>query len=267
MAQRRRKTHRIPPVWLLSLLPAALALSKLTNECPTGSKGRLESPGYTQCAIPADDTSGSHPSQWAPWTHKPLCVYGAAPKTQPSGCGDGHDGTTKASPPSRTKFCVYTNAHAGHGGMSLITTPEHAASSLHLLENPTLRISSGNNLQNASSTSAYEVVDVSGKGKGVIATRRIRRFEAFMVERAALVTDNLFPSLVERYTGYSLLHEAVDRLADPDRVLSLASSNPHAGDAVENILRTNSFTGELDGAPHMTLFPLIARMNHACKPK
>lgn len=79
-----------------------------------------------------------------------------------------------------------------------------------------------------------------------------------MLERAALATDNLFASLVERHAGYRLLREAVGRLADPDRVLSLARSSPHAGDAVENVLRTNSFAGELDGAPHMVLFPLIA---------
>ncbi|KAI6335226.1 hypothetical protein MCOR29_000382 [Pyricularia oryzae] len=270
MAQGRKRTHQIPPVWFLSLLPAALALPRLTSECPAGFKGRLDSPGYTQCAVPTDDASGPHPSQWAPWTHKPLCVEGAAPKTQPSGgSDDGPSGTT--APPPWTKFCVYTNAHAGDGGMSIITTPEHAASSLHLLEDPSLHLpsssSSSSRLHNASTTPAYKVVDVPGKGKGVLATRRIRRFEPFMLERAALATDNLFASLVERHVGYRLLREAVGRLADPDRVLSLARSNPHAGDAVENVLRTNSFAGELDGAPHMVLFPLIARMNHACKPK
>ncbi|TLD33550.1 hypothetical protein PspLS_01079 [Pyricularia sp. CBS 133598] len=247
MAQRRKKTNQIPHMWFLSLLPAALALPKLTSECPAGFKGRLDSPGYTQCAVPTDDTSGPHPSQWAPWTHRPLCIDGAAPKTQPSGSGDSPNGTTASSP--RTKFCVYTNEHAGDGGMSIITTPEHAASSLHLLENPNLRLpGSSSRLHNASTSPAYEVVDVPGKGKGVLATRRIRRFEPFMLERAALATDNLFPSLVERHAGYGLLHEAVRRLADPDRVLSLARSNPHAGDAVENVLRTNSFAGELDDA-------------------
>lgn len=263
MAQGRKRTHQIPPVWFLSLLPAALALPRLTSECPAGFKGRLDSPGYTQCAVPTDDASGPHLSQWAPWTHKPLCVEGAAPKTQPSGgSDDGPSGTT--APPPRTKFCVYTNAHAGDGGMSIITTPEHAASSLHLVEDPSLHLpssrssSSSSRLHNASTTPAYKVVDVPGKGKGVLATRRIRRFEPFMLERAALATDNLFASLVERHAGYRLLREAVGRLADPDRVLSLARSNPHAGDAVENVLRTNSFAGELDGAPHMVLFPLIA---------
>ncbi|KLU85190.1 hypothetical protein MAPG_04220 [Magnaporthiopsis poae ATCC 64411] len=256
---------------LLASATHVLAMSRLTCECPAGFPGRVDSIGFTECAVPVDDvTATEDPASWAPWTHRPACLNSTILIPRGAG-GERLPGIPEPAGAAPVKFCVYTHAHMGEIGLSIITTPEHAASSLHLLERPNLP-----HLSRASKTAAtnaapdqpsYEVVDLPGKGKGVLATRKIRRFETIMLEPAAIVAANEFARAVRRQDGYRLLHLAVDQLRDPGQVLSLARSSSFAQDDVEDLLRTNSFAGELDGEPHMGLFPRVARINHACKPK
>ncbi|KAL8366982.1 hypothetical protein RB599_011070 [Gaeumannomyces hyphopodioides] len=259
---------------LLASATTVRALSRLTSECPTGHPGRIDSVGSTECAVPVDDvTATEDPASWAPWTHRPVCLNATTMTPRGAG-GERLPGIPEPDDSAPVKYCVYTNAHAGEIGLSVISTPEHAASGLHVLEKPNLpHLSRGRRLSDTNATPGsppllppYEVVDLPGKGKGVLATRRIRRFETILLEPAAIVAANEFARAVRRQDGYRLLHVAVDQLRDPGRVLSLARSSPFAQDDVENLLRTNSFAGELDGEPHMGLFPGIARINHACKP-
>lgn len=253
---------------LLAFVTSVLALSRPTSECPAGFPGRVDSVGFTECAVPADDvTATEDPASWAPWTHRPVCLNSTILTPRGAG-GERLPGIPEPADAAPVKYCVYTHAHMGEIGLSIITTPEHAASSLHLLERPNLPHLSRRS--RAAATNAdpnpppYEVADLPGKGKGVRATRKIRRFETILLEPAAIVVVNEFARAVRRQDGYRLLHMAVDQLSDPGRVLSLARSSPFALDDVEDLLRTNSFAGELDGEPHMGLFPRVAVSAHPC---
>ncbi|KIH93388.1 hypothetical protein SPBR_04236 [Sporothrix brasiliensis 5110] len=171
---------------------------------------------------------------------------------------DGDDGAP-------TQFCVYTNHRHGIGGLSIVTTPETAAASMAVWDEalpapPELA-------RNASR--AYAMVDVPGRGKGVVATRRIRQYEAFMVDYAALAVDlRVAGGAVPRDEGYRLLGTATGQVSDPARVLGLAQTSTVARHPVENVLRSNAFHTALgaDADDHMALYPDLARINHACMP-
>ncbi|KAI1483512.1 SET domain-containing protein [Daldinia eschscholtzii] len=219
-------------------------ISAAVGQCPLDLPEELQTQAHLGCPHPVDGKTADRPVNWSPWTHPPECV------------------DSKKKPGVR--YCVYSNSQHGNGGISLITTPETAASTVEILND------SGythlKHFVNSSAEPAYEVADIPGKGKGVVATRHIKRAEAIMADWAALIVGLDFPTSITRAEGYRLLHKAVDQLADPDRVLSLAYSSAFSGDIVEDILRTNSFSFTLADESHMALYPDVSRVNHACRP-
>lgn len=212
------------------------------------------------------------PSSWSPWTHLPVC-------TRSKGDDDGEEddeeddedendngNDNEDAVDAATQFCVYTNKRHGIGGLSIVTPPETASASINVwdesLPQPPEMV--------ANTTLSYEIVDLPGRGKGVVATRKIAQHEAFMVDYAALVVDlRVAGSSVAREAGYRLLATAADQVSDPERVLGLAQTSTAARHPVENVLRSNAFHTALgaDGDDHMALFPDLARINHACMPK
>ncbi len=226
--------------------------------------------------MPIDDASDSGPtlggasarsssssSRWTPWTHRPLCINGSVRAPGDDG-GSGGAGVAR-------KFCVYTNSRHGIGGLSIITTPENAADNIDVLNEPVLPHIPGNKEwqekggsagTNGGTTSLpYEIVDLPGKGKGVVATRPIAKYETIMTDYASVLVSMEFPTAVGREQGYALLQTAADQLGDPARVLTLGRSmGSVAGHIIEDVLRTNAFHTELGGgeAPHMVLYPLVS---------
>ncbi|KAI1138320.1 SET domain-containing protein [Hypoxylon sp. FL0543] len=215
------------------------------GQCPLDIPAALRSQTQLGCPHPLDGSTAHHPVDWSPWTHAPECL--------------------RAEKSAATKYCVFTNSQHGDGGVSIITTPETAANSVEIL-NDSGYTHTKSFISNNGAGAAYEVVDIPGKGKGVIATRRISRAEPIMADWAALVVDLNFPTSVKRAQGYRLLHIAVDQLSEPDRVLLLARNNVFSADIVEDVLRTNAFSFALAGETHMALYPKVARVNHACRP-
>lgn len=119
---------------------------------------------------------------------------------------------------------------------------------------------------NGTKSALYHVVDMPGKGKGVVASQRIERGSVFMVDYASIVAAVEFPEKMLRFQGHMLLEKAVEQLPDPQRVLSLARSGSTDRALMEDVMRTNSFSITMNDKPWMGLFPQISRMNHACKP-
>ncbi|KAK3320136.1 hypothetical protein B0T19DRAFT_488318 [Cercophora scortea] len=157
------------------------------------------------------------------------------------------------------KYCAFTNSRHGFRGISIVTTPETAADSMRILDEAV--VSTRNE-----SILPYKIVDIPGKGKGVIATRHISQYEELMLDYATFAVDISFASRVPARTGYQLLHLAAMQLADPASVLELGQSNSFAADVLENVLRTNAFNTMIGEVPHMALYPEVSRINHACKP-
>ncbi|TLS25702.1 hypothetical protein PpBr36_07286 [Pyricularia pennisetigena] len=236
---------------------------------------RFSQPG---CPRPVGRGAAEHhgPRDWAPWTHAPYCVANAS-------------------------YCVLTNAAFQHGsGFSIVATPEGLSRVQGRLESAfAARVGSAgrgsgggegavgdenrNRNRNSNSSTAattingwpdhsnppapFKIQKVPGKGLGMIATRRIPRGETFLSDFAAMLASAEFPVGLPPAQGDELLERAATQLADPTRVLGLASSGTTRGAALaEDVVRTNSFSLEIDGDEFLGLFPTISRINHACGP-
>ncbi|KAI6086752.1 SET domain-containing protein [Hypoxylon rubiginosum] len=203
------------------------------GQCSLNIPSALQPQTHLGCSHLVDEDVTHQPIDYSPWTHPVDCMH--VPNS-----------------PS-TKYCVF----------SIITTPEIAATEIEILND------SGDTQfrsVNSSAGPAWKVVDIPGKGKGIVASRFIKRSEAIMVDWASLVVHLDFPTSVKRLQGYRHLHRAVDQLSDPDRVLELARSSTFSNDIVEDVLRTNAFSYPLAGESHMALYPDVSRVNHACRP-
>ena len=174
---------------------------------------------------------GTEPSGWHPWTHRPYCA--------------------------NTTYCVFTNAHFhGDRGISLITTPESAASTLDTLESTFS--SPFKRAQPGTKGPAYGVQEIPGKGMGAVALRAIPRGERFMVDYAGVIADTAFPKDLRMDDGRKLLEAAVDQLPRAEAIRELAQNTDTTTRVVEDLVRTNSFGMTVDERSVMVLFPEIS---------
>ena len=265
-------TTHLASLGLIIPLSGRVSADKHSKLCPPAIPPLLQPHYRFDCPAPIDDTVPSHPLSLSPWTHYPLCV--------------------NAADVPANKFCLYTNAQHGIAGVSIITRPQNAAEATKILDEPIAPAYASHLLSDGAAglELPYKIVDIPGRGKGVVATRKIVKHEPFMADYASLVVDLNFPGSVQRLQGYKLLHRATDQLTNPDRVLSLGRSNDMAADEIEDVLRTNAFHTVLAGEPHMILYPDVSvrfsprieseasdswrkltisyqRINHACNPK
>lgn len=214
------------------------------GQCPSQLPGTPEWATRNTCPKPFTGVIEADPESWGPWTHPPSCL--------------------EAVHNPRAKFCTFTDAGHGSHGISLLSFPEIAAAIVDTLQNPYLSAIPAPAVDPvlrgaANSTPAYEIRDIPGKGKGVVATRLIRQYETFMGDYAAMIVSSSFPGAVRQQDGYELLHLGANQLMHPDALLNLGRSSPgHQSDIVEDIMRTNSFQLEVGGAPHMAMFPEIS---------
>ncbi|KAJ8127172.1 hypothetical protein O1611_g6465 [Lasiodiplodia mahajangana] len=236
---------RYRPAAISLLFGALLVFSEdvgiAMKHCLTDPPPALRHDAQFQCPPPIDESVGSQAVDWSPWTHKPSCVDGEKEPFQ--------------------KYCVYSNSRHGYQGISIITKPKTAADSAGMLNE---EFPGGHSINNT--TPSYAIVDMPPKGKGVVATRRISRAEAFMSDWATVVLDLSFPKAMQQHVGHQYLHLAADQLSNPDKVLELSRSSTKAIDIMEDILGTNAFSYTLGGDSHMALYPEVARINHGCKP-
>lgn len=186
---------------------------------------------------------------FAPWSHKPHCTTA----------------TTLAY--LGQKFCVYTSNTTGPHGLSLVLKPNDASlATKHLNDIPLSSFVSREEAENLYlCPSPWKMVDLPGKGKGVVATRKIMQYETFIIDQAALVADQELESALGRKEKNELLKLAVDNLLLPDMVRDMSSSHGDGratgedhGRLEEDIMITNAFGSTVAGVGSRTLFPLIS---------
>jgi hypothetical protein len=192
-------------------------------------------------------------SHHASWSHDPHCT------------------TSKSLAHLGQTFCVYTSNTTGPYGLSLILPPTAALDATqHLNANPVSSF-----LTQAQARDLYlhpppwRVVPIEGKDKGVIATRRIEKYETFMIDQAAVVVDKAFDEAVSRKVKREMLKLAVDRLYTPGTILSMSRAHAHKldGETLEEaIMSANAFGSRIGDIDTRALYPLISRINHACNP-
>ncbi|KAH9435614.1 hypothetical protein MCOR02_004536 [Pyricularia oryzae] len=206
-----------------------------------------------ECPPPIGKDTAGHdsPGDWAPWTHAPYCV-------------------------ANSSYCVLTNAAFQRGrGFSIVAAPRALASmqaQLELAFAAPARSAQQQQQQHPGLAQRLKPPSCMGgqkdprQGLGMVAKRRIPRGETFLVDYAAILASVEFPGRVRRAQGIKLLDRAAGQLPDPERVLRLARSSTQGAPVVEDVMRTNTFSLEIDGETYMGLFPTISRINHACGP-
>jgi hypothetical protein len=158
--------------------------------------------------------------------------------------------------------CVFTlSAFRGNQGVSLITTPQLAASLADQLDDSRVSPVSRDQLASTGQSQpndkiAYEVREIPGRGKGVIAKRKFEEHETIMVGYPVLIIrlDFINEDRYSRRQKRQMMEASVGQLSQEQRksIQSLARST--GGEPILDALRTNGFGVEIDGIQHLALF-------------
>ncbi|KAB5572149.1 hypothetical protein GE09DRAFT_1282611 [Coniochaeta sp. 2T2.1] len=206
------------------------------------------------CPPPVDDAAASKTGDWLPWTNPPYCVK---PLNKP-----------RSDPP----YCVFSSDHyrGGHG-LSIITTPKLAARIVdslddgivppHVRDHPSSFLAGGD-----APAPSFEVRDLPGRGKGAVATRKIRQWEVAMVAYPAFISQMDIWEALGADQIRAVLRQAIQQLPGEQQEIIFSLDHSTGGALVQDILNTNIFGIELDGVMHMGLYPETSRLNHACRP-
>jgi len=240
----------IAGIWIWPLLGARGvfahlngALTLVAENCNWNPAGPLmPSEDSQRCPLIVDDETGGITGQWKPWTHRPTCAY-------PSNA-------------TESKYCVFSFApFRGTSAIAFMTDPETAAETVSLLEDPDWNWEPWPPEDSSvwKKDPPWEIVDIPNKGKGVVATRKIREGGLLMRDSAVVIGMLRPPSTVATPHRQILLSRAFQQLPkkQQDEVMALATSK--GGPILDDIMGTNIFGISLAGREgHMGLFPLIS---------
>jgi hypothetical protein len=217
---------------LLVLLGTSAPAAATATSCPWDPAAPLAARRQPACPAAGEQMTMTF-SPWTPWTYVPFCAD--------------------------TEWCVYSNALFQNGrGVSIIARPDAVKEAAPLLHGAFTFPAQERVPAPGEEGCPYEVQDLPGKGKGVVATRFIRHGEIFMLDYAAVFVDVKFPTRVRQASGMAMMEKAVEQLPEPERVTELGRSSTKGAPLVEDVLRTNTFNAKLDGKEYMGLFPVIS---------
>lgn len=251
------KTHH--GLAVLAFLAAATLVAGLETTCPADALHPFRPP--EQSGLLIDDETESLDLPHIPWTHPPFCSESVTDTI-----GD--------------KFCLFSSSAYNLGsGVSILTGPETAAGLAPMLRNLSLTWEARHHLSPKGKFRPdhrvdlpYTIVDIPGKGKGVVATRKINQFETIMKTFPVVIADNAFFPQEEGDTGQGnsrarkFFQKALEQLGDIDKVKTMARSRKGKVHLLEDVVRTNSFGMTINGRGCKGMYPEIARLNHACDP-
>ena len=243
----------------------------LPRQCHNNPAGPLHRTGADVSCPPAiDDQDPLSSSSRSPWTSRPTCIN-----------------STDATKP---KLCAYLYEHfrGGDAGLSLLATPDVAASALDTLQDRDVRWvhhAMGRELKAATPPPCL-VKTIPGKGRGVVARRKILEGEVLMVEYPLF----LRPLDFGRWPANGrdllrLLNKGGNQLPVGDRWKLMNMARSGEGDMLDDLFNTNSFAVVVGGVEQSGIFPDVAvrgspwslewdalltfskLINHACQPK
>lgn len=196
-----------------------------------------------------DANLNSHPESYgmedfSPWSYPPVCT-GQIDKIG-------------------SELCVYTDTSFSNGrGVSIFTTPRIAAefSALPAFHDPTAL--DGIN----DSDKPWYTKEISGKGIGVVASRKIKRGELLTAYTPVLLShQDKELSTLERE---QFMRTAIAQLpAESQRMyLNLATIYGIATAPVQDVAMANAYEIEVGGKMHLAVYPETSRINHDCASK
>lgn len=216
----------------------------IPRQCPNQPAGRLAYDPLRTCPLPGvlGIFPDIEPSPEAPWTLTPKCITDEQ----------------KANKNTTRVHCLFTDGNFRNGhGTSLITTTtvaSHLVGTEAFNDRPTPLEASKRD-----AVPAYEIVDIEGRGKGVITTRDIRRGEIIMVDVPAVLVGTEFLQDVKAHHRRRFIKQAINRLpaATKRDVWSLSrNKGEYEVDALMGA-NANSVAVSDDGI-HVGIFPKVA---------
>jgi len=239
MARHNRVWWRYLLVGISSLVETASAKNLRAAECRWNPAGPL-APTSTDTACPSviDDETAGTTGNWEPWAYPPVCV--------------------EATRPPYSKLCSYTHdGFRGKTGIGVVTTPEHAANLIRILEDRDPRWLPPAQGEPAAWPPPYVIEPVAGKGLGVKANRTIHEGEIIIVDQPLILRIIDHEQWSDDDVG-TLLAETANDLSSDDRHTVTSMARSTGGDYFSDILNTNAFSIYLGDEPHSGLFPEIA---------
>ncbi|KAF2119611.1 hypothetical protein BDV96DRAFT_642628 [Lophiotrema nucula] len=266
---RSRLVHSLSLTWLgLAVLSGLAQCDDAASDPSIGSDtiDNILGQNINQQPLKNPETKFTPDPKHAPWTHKPLCAKALDPTAE---------GEFKKV---RKRFCVHSFARKAKDAHSaaIIMPPSLAETTSEFLdEDPKIQFLNDKQIEKWNEKSrSYEVVDIEGKGKGVKATRKIRQFETFMFDQAAIVVDleleGKLKIVSKNTTQETLIVRAVERMNDSSLIESLSTGGGGKKKGEERywmqLMERNAFGTNLGEVDVKALFPNAARINHACNP-
>lgn len=202
------------------------------------------------CPMPIDDLSQKEST---PWSYTPNCLR---PVTKDSSSSEDI---------SRPTYCLYSSTtFPSNHGVSIITTPESAS---NLLSYGSL---TNQSVEHTMKTSTYKIVEIPGKGKGMVATRKIKKGEIFLVDYPSVLIGVPFLQDVQAHHRRRLVKKGIERLSGEMRQAVHALARKGGNYLLDDIFAVNAVSvplGEEEGDQAMGLFGEFSRINHDCRPK
>ena len=120
--------------------------------------------------------------------------------------------------------------------------------------------------------SSFEIVDVIGKGKGMVATRLIPAGSLILSESPILVSD-IITGVHEMSSHWKILCDTVSNLETKKKNQFLSLHNARPDLQLLGLFGSNSITipklgsdSTEPGRPKAAIFPTLSRINHSCSP-
>jgi hypothetical protein len=196
---------------------------------------------FPTCGPIIDDDTDPVNGFWGPWTNRPYC-------------GIRQNQTA-------IKYCVYTHlSYDGYSGFSISTNPYTASyiAGFFKAKNPGKREWTEFHIANNKNSAPYKIMDIPGKGKGIVATRNIRQDEVILSEFPYLVDVSLFPDGHKAGENVRLLQQGFNQLPKMDRKRVLKMAHHAGGNLLVDIMNTNAFAVIIDGIDHSGLYAEIS---------
>ncbi|KAF6824423.1 hypothetical protein CPLU01_10854 [Colletotrichum plurivorum] len=229
--------------WLWGCLIPSVLGALGNARCDWNRAGPLEPrPRDTACPLPFG-TRG--PSDWKPWTHRPVCT---SPKTQP-------------------RYCAFVkHSFRGESGILMLTSPETAAGDQSLIEDFDPAWVEHGRPSVPLGPAPFEVIDIPGRGFGVVANATIRAGAVIMREHPRILqvaSPEPGPGAeVDRGEMVWVLEEGFVRLPGADQVEVFGLAKSTGGHPLEDVIRTNTFGVKFNNVDHYGLFPGVARIEN-----
>ncbi|KEZ43387.1 hypothetical protein SAPIO_CDS4556 [Scedosporium apiospermum] len=142
--------------------------------------------------------------------------------------------------------------------MSLIATPEVAAFSVGILKTKPEPWGQSSLYKTTSSDRPFEVADIPGKEKGLVAKRMIKKGDVILDEIPLLISFATTLEGIPMASNPDLLRLAFEQLPEKQKTSLEALARTTGGHYYEDIMRTNAFSIDVDGAGFSAIFPDIA---------